>query len=280
MLIPKNSICLSAFIILTVLVLSAVTPAIAEDVGKITFLDGRVDIVNLDQDVAIPLETGAPVSLMDIVRTKSNARAEITLNDGTVVRLAQSTRIGLTSSSTLHLMRGRIRTIIPNAAEGLEVRTPNAIAMTNGTDYYFIYEKGSSWFYGADGVLQAFSIKDRDNIVLIKNRKCIRIAPGIPVQNSCVFKDIDVEKYAWDTSTSEKTPVVATLPTEKDVYTYTPVGGRAVETPSLPVPIAFEDLACPQCPPEDIPLDLTTTPAGPKMRGDFREIEAPPLNQD
>jgi hypothetical protein len=263
---------MTAIIILTALVLFAVKPALAEDVGKITFLDGRVDILNLDQDVAIPLETGAPVALMDIVRTKSNARAEITLNNGTVVRLAQSTRIGLTSSSTLHLMRGRIRTIIPNAAEGLEVRTPNGIAETNGTDYYFIYEKGSSWFYGAKGPLQASSIKDRDNIVLIENRKCIRIASEIPVKNSCVFKDIDVEKYAWDTSTREKTPVVATLPTEKDVYAYTPVGGRAVDTPSLPVPMAFEDLACPQCPPEGIPLELT--PAGSTIKmGDWERTD-------
>lgn len=245
----------SIFIIFcAVLGIVSAVPALADTIGTISFIDGRVDILKAGMDTAVPLESGAPVSAGDVIRTKSNARAEITLADGTVIRLAQGSKIGLNSANMLNLVRGRMRTVIPSGNAGLEILTPNATAKTNGTDMYFIYESNSSWFYGVRGPLQAYSNTAPADMILVEEHSCVRIAPGVPMAGSCAYKDIDVEKYAWDTSTVENTPVVAQLPAEGTVYTYTPLSGRAVTTPSLPVPIAFEDLACPQCPPDGIPL--------------------------
>ena len=264
------------FIILAVMCIFSAAPAFAQNIGTISFIDGRVDILKIGQASAIPVQSGAPVSSGDIIRTKSNAGAEITMSDGTVIRLAQSSRVVVTDLNSLNLLRGRMRTIIPTGHAGLEVLTPNGIAKTGGTDLFFIYENGSSWFYGSAGFLQASNKATPENTFLVEERTCVRIAAGAAMAGSCVFKDIDVEKYAWDTSTDSNKPVVASLPAEGTVYTYTPLSGRAVTTPSLPVPIAFEDLACPQCPPEGIPLELTE---GPKMRGDFRKIDPPPFEQ-
>ena len=70
----------------------------------------------------------------------------------------------------------------------------------------------------------------------------------MPLPDSCAFKDIDIQKHTWDTAINqEAAPVVALLPTEGEPYTYVPLGGRAIDTPSLPVPIAAEDLNCTQC---------------------------------
>jgi hypothetical protein len=275
---------------LTVMFLLAATPVFADIVGKISFLNGRVDIVPQGQGAALPLESGAPVSLKDIIRTKSNSRAEITFNDGTVVRLAEGTRVEVTNylfdesgartKGVLYLLRGRIRSIVPEGSKGIDILTPNAKASAMGTDFFFIYEKGSSWFYGADGELWALRKNETnkilfDRIVLLENSKCVKVSSGMSLPDSCVFKDIDIEKHTWDTAINQaEAPVVALLPTEGEVYTYVPLGGRAIDTPSLPVPIAAEDLNCTQC-----VFSIPPEPAGeegPKLRGDFREIEPPP----
>ena len=288
MITVRGSRILNLAVAVTVILLLAAAPVFADAVGKISFLNGRVDILPQGQGIAIPLESGAPVSLKDIIRTKSNSRAEITFNDGTVVRLAEGTRVevknylfdesGARKKGVLNLLRGKIRDIVPKGSKGIDVLTPNAKASAMGSDFFFIYEKGSSWFYGADGDLWALGKKETndilyDRIVLLKSSKCVRVSSGMSLPASCVFKDIDVEKHTWDTAINqEAAPVVALLPTEGEVYTYVPLGGRAIDTPSLPVPIAAEDLNCTQCvfsiPPEPAGEEIT------KM-GDFERIDDP-----
>ena len=82
------------------------------------------------------------------------------------------------------------------------------------------------------------------------------------MNNSCNYKNIDIEKHKWDTAAKEVTPVIARLPSEGEVYTYTPIGGRAVDTPSLPVPVRTDvpSLTVPGMP--DIPLEPAVTDSG------------------
>jgi hypothetical protein len=246
------------------LIILGAAGASADSIGEVTFLEGRVDILKPGQDIAIPIEAGAPVDLRDIIRTKDNARVEITLSDGTIIRLAEESRIELSAytqkenenitDKVLTLTRGRARTLLSQGLSGLKVITPNAAADASGTDFYFIYEKGNSWFYGSAGSLLASSKNDPDSVLRVTPRSCVRFAPRRPFQNDCVFNDIDEQKYGWDTAATENVPVIAQLPTEGDVYTYTPLGGRAVETPSFPVLLSNDDLTCSQCPTVAIPL--------------------------
>ncbi len=270
-----NGSYLSIIIGMAVLSMLAVSPAFADVIGSISFTDGRVDILTAGQSRALPVESGAPISAGDIIRTKSGARAEISLTNGTALRLAEKTRVGTTNANSLNLMRGRLRTTNPVA--GFEVNTANGKAAMTGTDFYTLHEKGSTWFYGTAGTLQASSKANPNNPLFIDARSCVRIAAGIPMLGSCVYQDVDVDKYAWDTSTTEKTPVVAKLPTEGGVFTYTPLGGRAVDTPSMPVTIQNQDLVCTQCVPEirivqgTLP-DPIPTPT-PKLRGEWERLD-------
>jgi hypothetical protein len=298
----KKSLYVLYAVFVALLFISAYSPAFGEMAGTFTFIDGRVDILKFGQDRAVPVDVAAPVSPGDIVRTKSNARAEITLVNGTVIRLAEGTRGELTSylrddsgavkEVTFTLKRGKMRVMNPGSNQDFNVVTPNARADNmKGADFYFIYEKGSTWFYGSKGSLRAARIDDPARAVSVKRHKCVKITVGAPMEDSCVFNNIDVKKYAWDTATIEKVPAVAQLPAEGEVYTYTPLGGKAVDTPSMPVAIAFDDLTCTQCPPDlDILLELTdggpahTPPGGPEINkvGNFERIDRsngiPPLN--
>lgn len=282
--------CLSFFTVFIAALLFAVVPCFAGTIGSLTFIDGRVDILKKGQDAALPVETGAPVSLMDLIRTKSGSRAEITMTDGTVIRLAQGSRIEISSyvldgnaavkEGSLNLLRGKIRVLNSKSVPNLRVMTPNAKADNiNGTDFYFIHEKGSSWFYGSGGTLRAADKEEPGRIVLVKQRTCVKFAAGMPVEGSCVFNDIDEQKYEWETAATENVPVVAQLPSEGEVYTYTPLGGRAIDTPSMPVVIASDDLTCTQCPFEGIqrvpfiPPTITVTTTTTVKTGDFERID-------
>lgn len=288
---------LSVAIVFAVLFLVSVITVQAEVIGQVSFVDGRVDILKKGQDTALPVERGTSISPGDILRTKSNARAEITFPDNTIVRLAQSTRLGIDNYlldeggarkiGLLTLFRGKMRALVEKSTNTVpgtsdfKVNTPTARADVMGADSYIIHEKGSSWFYGAKGSVWALSRKDSDPAVfaeafLIEPRSCARVASGVPIQGSCFYNEIDVEKYQWDTATvTENLPVVAELKTKEEageVFTYTPLGGRAVGTPSLAVPVEFGDLACPQCPQVGIPpVEEGTTV---KM-GDFERIDTP-----
>ncbi len=271
----------------------AITPVHADKVGTFTFLDGRVEIIKDGQERAVPVEVGAPVSVKDIIRTKTKSRAEVTFRDASVVRLAHNTRMEITDflfnendetqARTFTLTRGKIRTILPDGLSDLEIITPNARADASGTDFYFIYEKGSSWFYGSGGTLLASNNEHPGEEVFVKWRSCFRAVPRSKyMDDSCTFNEIDEKKHGWDTAARELVPVVAQLPTEGEVYTYTPLGGRALDTPSQPVPIAFDDLVCSQCPPlaipliEEAPVPLLV-PAAPEQTvikmGDFRRLD-------
>ncbi len=263
------------------------TPALAETEGKFTFIDGRVDILKADRDTAVPVEAGATVSVQDIIRTKSNSRAEITMNDGTVLRLAGGARVeianylldgqGAAQEGTFNLLRGKMRIMSPRPIPALEIMTPNARADTiRGTDFLIIYEKGSTWFYGSGGTLRAARREEPGQAVSIARRNCVRIMAGKSIKDSCTFNDIDETKHRWDTAATEQVPVVAQLPTEGELYTYTPLGGRAIDTPSEPVSIASPDLTCTQCLLPDLPLvPAAVFPVpGPAVKmGDFERID-------
>jgi hypothetical protein len=247
------------------------TGAFAAEIGRITFIDGRVDILKEGMDLAVPVDVDASVSNNDVIRTKGDSRAEITLSDGTRVRLARQSRLEFTDPGTLNLFRGKVR-VMKDKVEAVQVITPNAIADARGKDFYFIYEKESSWFYSDDGLIETTGKRRFEEALMVEDDNCVRVVWGQPMKNSCVFKPVDAQKHAWDTATIESTPVVAQLPTEGEVYTYTPLGGRALDTPSLPVSIAFEDLVCTQCP----PLALPPVPEIETIKhGDFQRLDDP-----
>src|SRR3989339_354518 len=63
------------------------------EVGKISYTEGRVDVLRADSGNIVPLREDEPIFVGDIVRTKSNSKSEITFYDKSIVQLAQNTRL-------------------------------------------------------------------------------------------------------------------------------------------------------------------------------------------
>ncbi|MDP3804621.1 MAG: FecR domain-containing protein, partial [Candidatus Omnitrophota bacterium] len=156
-----------------VLVLAAllISPcAFAVGVGKVTYVEGRVDISRAGLETAIPLREGEEISVGDSLRTKSNSRAEVDFYDKSKLRLAQNSRVEITDyqldnnnrrkTATIKLDRGKSRTIIskmPDAAD-FNILTPNAEGKVKGSDIFTFYQAGTSGMLVAEGNLALKSI--------------------------------------------------------------------------------------------------------------------------
>jgi hypothetical protein len=136
------------FVALTLLF---VLTAAAAPVGKITRVEGRVDVLKTSQRIVKSVSLGDSVDVGDIYRAKTNSRAEITFFNKNTLRIAPATRVqiseysddGTRSSQIMKLERGRVEARsgeefikkVSSFAEGnkFEVHTPNAVAGIRGS---------------------------------------------------------------------------------------------------------------------------------------------------
>ncbi|MCI4625771.1 MAG: FecR family protein [Candidatus Magnetoovum sp. WYHC-5] len=125
----------------------------ANEVGRVTYVNGSVNILRGGKFPAVAAKIGMPVYEQDVIRTKSNSKAEVTYRDGTVTRLAQNTRLDINRyksdeasiTTKLSLPRGTVRALVAKdissrirsvpSQNSFEIHTPNAVAGVRGTDY-------------------------------------------------------------------------------------------------------------------------------------------------
>ena len=164
------------FVALTLLF---VLTAAAAPVGKITRVEGRVDVLKTSQRIVKSVCLGDSVDVGDIYRAKTNSRAEITFFNKNTLRIAPATRVqiseysddGTRSSQIMKLERGRVEARsgeefikkVSSFAEGnkFEVHTPNAVAGIRGSGMAVGYAQmvtglffstGRGYFYNPNSV--------------------------------------------------------------------------------------------------------------------------------
>ncbi len=161
------------------------TSVCSAPIGKVTLVEGRVDVLKAGRNVATPVSLGAPVDLGDVYRAKSNGRAEITFTNKNLMRIAPNTRIEITrysvegdkSNTVARLYRGRAQAIgaddfikkAASFAEGnrFEVHTPNAVAGIRGTNMVVIFEKGTTGAVFLSGQGYMYNPQRPQQVVLI-----------------------------------------------------------------------------------------------------------------
>lgn len=154
------------------LILLSLTPALllAGEVGKFVQVEGRVDVLREGKSVAAPVKPGDNVSMGDVVRTKSDGKAEILFNDGTNLKLAPETRIKIDeytfnqdntrSKAFLNLLRGKVRAVVSKtknlpvstSSSSFNVQTPTAVAGVRGTDFFVFYDRGMTGVVFKEGL--------------------------------------------------------------------------------------------------------------------------------
>ncbi|MDD2302798.1 MAG: FecR domain-containing protein, partial [Eubacteriales bacterium] len=110
---------LAGFLVAFVVLFIAVIGAYAAPVGKITRIEGRVDVLKEGQRVVRNVSLGDSVDVGDIYRAKTNSRAGITFFNKNIIRIAPATRMqvsqysddGTKSNQIMKLERGKVQAV-------------------------------------------------------------------------------------------------------------------------------------------------------------------------
>ncbi|MCX5705377.1 MAG: FecR domain-containing protein [Candidatus Omnitrophica bacterium] len=165
--------------------------AFAQEVGRVTYVEGRVDMLKAGAKEAVMIKADEPVSVGDFIRTKSDSKAEIVFNDESVVRVAQNSRLQVKDyqlsgdkrkTATILLERGKARTTIAKMPGGTPfiILTPNAQGTIKGSDIFSFYQAGNSGMLVSEGMLSVFNIARPDEIVSVRPGEAVLI----PLQES------------------------------------------------------------------------------------------------
>ena len=187
----------------------------SNSVGTITIILGQVDVLKPSAERAIPVYAGHRLEIGDVVRTKSKSKAEITLKDGSIIRLAQKTRFEITEflvedgkrrKGSLRLLRGKIRAIVSDKGPSktgpgkFEVHTPTAVTGVRGTDFY-VYYIGSSGILVTEGTVAVFNPAVGKE-VLVTAGYATNVGQGKPPEPPRPTTQPEIDRHNKDTDPS------------------------------------------------------------------------------
>ena len=144
------------------------TSAQADEVGRLTLVEGKVDILRGGQLPAIPVKLNDGVQTGDILRTKSLSKAQITFIDNSTLTIAPESRVGIEAymfdsgqnkrNSVVQLFQGLAHVVVSKVFKAAEpdfvVKTQTAIMGVRGTDFGVRIYPNSSDVLNFEGLLQ------------------------------------------------------------------------------------------------------------------------------
>jgi len=179
--------------LLTILLLIPVL-AQAAPVGKFTNIEGNVDVTASGKE-AVKANVGDTLNAGDIIRTKSKSKAEVAFIDGSILRLAENSRLRVsefsqdkeTRKATLNLFRGKIQNAVKavssaGAAQSkYEIHTPTAVCGVRGTQFFTYYQSGVSGTVVTEGTVYAYSANKPGDIRTVSAGQAMVVTnPNVP----------------------------------------------------------------------------------------------------
>jgi len=134
------------------------------EIGKVTAVEGRVDVTRAPDNEAVPLVADAPFFVGDAIRAKDHSKAEIAFADKSVIKVAPNTRMEIkdfaVKGSTrehaeIHIARGKIFADVSKtgSADTFIITTPNAKGTVRGTEVIVFYQSERTSALVKDGRL-------------------------------------------------------------------------------------------------------------------------------
>ncbi len=200
----------------------------AEPAGKFTYVEGKVDVLKGGSPPAVIAKVPDNVFPGDIIRTKSNSKAEIILRDNSVLRIGQRSRIDISeylkddknSRTAIKLQRGQIKAIVNKEisnrislapdANRFEIQTPNAVAGVRGTEFFVAYEQNTTTVLLKEGEVCVYNIKSPDNVVCLPPSYIVTITGVLIPQQP--RKATETEMRIFENATAPAGPFSKTFP--------------------------------------------------------------------
>ncbi|MBF0223810.1 MAG: FecR domain-containing protein [Desulfobacterales bacterium] len=190
-----------------------------EIIGNLTKVEGTVDITRKDKSIIFP-KKGDAVFAGDIIRTKSNAIAELLFIDKSVIKIAPSSRIEVSNyfmnkketNGIINLFRGKIQSIITKKAwsffsrsrgKRFEIHTPTAVCGVRGTNFVTYFQKGISGSIFIEGEGYGYNKNQPDKISLIKAGQSMLVLSQTSIPLIRPVTSFEIEQHLKDINTSK-----------------------------------------------------------------------------
>jgi FecR-like protein len=196
--------------LLLVFALGAFTAAAAEPIASIKVVTGVVELLRSGKLPAMKASVGDSLSAGDLVRTKSGGYAEVQYRDGSLLKIAQRSRVDIgeqgkgNEPTNAKLVRGKVQAIVEpatgQAAKGkrFEIRTPNAVAGVRGTDWITTFHRNVTGVFVNRGTVYTYNRLLPDRIVNVTQSTLTTITAGAPPTKPRPATRNEVERMQQD----------------------------------------------------------------------------------
>jgi ferric-dicitrate binding protein FerR (iron transport regulator) len=157
-------------LVVIMLILAALATPLASHasvVGHFTLIKGQVDVLKGGKVPGIGAKVQDGVETGDVIRTKSGAKAQLSMVDDSVITLAPESRLAIADyqynparderRAVLRLFRGLVHTVVNRIIKTEEpdfiMQTHTATMGVRGTDWYTLLSPNSTGVYLPRGIL-------------------------------------------------------------------------------------------------------------------------------
>lgn len=144
----------------------------AQEVGGVSEVLGRVDILREGKLPALPAEVGGKIYQGDIIRTKSESKVKLHFADDSILSIAPNSRVAINEylyapdqnqrRAGIKIFYGLVHTLVTKIfkkeAPDFVVETQTAVIGVRGTDYYTVVAPDASDIYNNTGITEVTNI--------------------------------------------------------------------------------------------------------------------------
>ena len=168
----KKCACFLAVIVLLAFQVGPLAGAQADVVGRLSQVEGRVDLLKGGQLPATPAKVDDEVRPGDVLRTKSLSKAQITFIDNSTLTVAPESRVGIEAymydpaqqkrNAVIDVFQGLAHVVVNKIFKATEpdfvVKTQTATMGVRGTEFGIRIQPNSSDILNFKGLLQVGNI--------------------------------------------------------------------------------------------------------------------------
>jgi hypothetical protein len=144
----------------------------AAAVGKIVQVEGQVDLLKQGKMPTVPAKVDQELEQGDVIRTKSNSKAQVRFVDDTTLTLAPGTRVAIDQylydadkkqrQGVLQVFRGMVEAVVTKLVKAekpdLIMKTHTAVMGVRGTKWFAILDPTDTDVYNEEGRLEVRNI--------------------------------------------------------------------------------------------------------------------------
>ncbi len=212
-LLEKHYFLSALLMLLVLLILPQVLPA--RSGGVFTTIEGRVDVLKPGVIRGVAVSEGDPVNINDVIRTKSNSFAVITMPDQSILKIAPNSRVSIASviitgagerkTSTVTLLKGVAESVVTKTKRSwyswfdredssYKVETHNSIIGVKGTNFGVLFAGGSTTVFVDSGLIYVQPKGGGNAFLITQNLLLGANEVGIIGRDGSVSKTSDVPK--------------------------------------------------------------------------------------